>query len=113
MYQGPLIHVSCRDLDNAVELRNMAQDAGMKFSTIRSLKLEREKAITEKRDLQERIRKIVVEIQGTERLDALIGWDRKLNADQEQLNHYHELVISLYERSQQRLSRLKELLEVS
>jgi len=62
MAQPLLLHVRCRDLGSAVLLRNSAQASGLKFSTIRSLKLDQGGAPAEWG--------IVVECLGTERMEV-------------------------------------------
>jgi len=69
MAQPMLLHVRCRDLRSAVFIRNSAQGAGLKFSTIRSVKLDRTGEPAEWG--------IVVECLGTERMEVpLTGLSR-------------------------------------
>ena len=71
LVQPLLVHLRCRDLETAVRLRNFAQESGMKFSTIRSVKLGRNNEPLEFG--------IVVEFLGTERMEVpLQGKDRDL-----------------------------------
>lgn len=62
LVQPLLVHARCRDIGTAVELRNISQACGLKFSTIRSLKLDREGRPAEWG--------AVVEMLGTERLEV-------------------------------------------
>lgn len=62
LVQPLLVHLRCRDLTTAVRMRNIAQEAGMKFSTIRSVKLGRNDEPIEFGT--------VVEFLGTERMEV-------------------------------------------
>ncbi|MEA3558331.1 MAG: hypothetical protein U9R75_03665 [Candidatus Thermoplasmatota archaeon] len=69
LVQPLLIHIRCRDLVSAVKLRNLGHGMGLKFSTIRSLKLDKR---------GDPLRwGTVVELLGTERIevpvDGIIG----------------------------------------
>lgn len=64
LVQPLLLHIRCRDLKAAVELRNLGHGNGMKFSTIRSVKLDDEGNV--------RPWGAMVEIMGTERIEAPI-----------------------------------------
>lgn len=68
LVQPLLVHVRCRDLPSAARLRNLAQGAGLKSSTIRSVRLDGEEPAEWG---------TVVEIMGTERMEVPIdGIDR-------------------------------------
>jgi tRNA(Phe) wybutosine-synthesizing methylase Tyw3 len=40
LFQPLLLHIRTRDIGTAAKIRNLGQDAGLKFSTIRSIKLD-------------------------------------------------------------------------
>jgi len=42
LVQPLLLHIRCRDLRSAARIRNMGQESGMKFSSIRSIRLNRD-----------------------------------------------------------------------
>lgn len=69
MVQPLLIHIRCLDIPSAVGLRNIGQGAGIKYCSIRSLKLDRYDRPTDWG--------ITVEMMGTERAEIpLHGLDR-------------------------------------
>ncbi len=71
LVQPLLVHIRCRDIATGARLRMIAQDNGLKFSTIRSVKLDRNGNAQEWG--------IVVEFLGTERMEVPIhGISRKL-----------------------------------
>ncbi len=60
--QSPIIHVRCKNMKSAVELRNLAVESGLKYSTLKSLTLNsREEPV-----------KIVVEILSSENIHVPI-----------------------------------------
>ncbi|MGA1822518.1 MAG: tRNA-wybutosine modification methyltransferase TYW3 [Thermoplasmatota archaeon] len=61
LVQPLLLHIRCRDLPSAVGIRNIGQEAGLKFSSIRSIRLDRNGDPVEWG--------ITVEILGTERAE--------------------------------------------
>jgi tRNA wybutosine-synthesizing protein 3 len=60
LVQPLLVHVRCRDVSTAAMMRNLAQEGGLKFSTIRSLKMGNDGRVAEWG--------AVVEMMGTERM---------------------------------------------
>jgi tRNA(Phe) wybutosine-synthesizing methylase Tyw3 len=62
MLQPLLLHIRCRDLAHAVSVWQLGQRAGLKFSTIRSIKLGS--------DGRPVPWGVVVELMGTERMDV-------------------------------------------
>ena len=74
LVQPLLVHIRCRDIATAAKLRTIAQENGLKFSTIRSVKLDRRGGTQEWG--------IMVEFLGTERMEVPIhGIARKLFQD--------------------------------
>ena len=62
MAQPLLVHVRCRDLPSAVLLWRSAHEAGLKYTTFRSIQLDQDRAPSEWGT--------TVEIQGTERMEV-------------------------------------------
>ncbi|NPB02207.1 MAG: hypothetical protein GXO28_04780 [Methanopyri archaeon] len=93
--QPPLIHVMCKGLDAALELRAVATRAGFKATSIRSIKGP----------------KTVVEIIGGERMDvpAIVEGEPCLTPDA--WEPIAELASRLLERGHERLERLLEEVE--
>lgn len=73
MVQPILAHIRCRDLGSAVWLRNLAHGAGLKFSTIRSIRLDSEGRPAKWGTM--------VEIMGTERIEAPIDGLNEMELD--------------------------------
>lgn len=65
MAQPFLLHVRCRDLVSAVQLWEMAHSAGLKFTTIRSVRLDDGGSLVPWG--------ITVEVMGTERMEVPLG----------------------------------------
>ncbi len=64
LVQPLLVHIRCRDIETAAKLRTIAQESGLKFSTIRSVKLDRKGGVQEWG--------VMVEFLGTERMEVPI-----------------------------------------
>ncbi|MGA1848015.1 MAG: tRNA-wybutosine modification methyltransferase TYW3 [Thermoplasmatota archaeon] len=64
LVQPLLVHVRCRDVATTAMIRNLAQEGGLKFSTVRSLKLGNDGQVVEWG--------AVVEMMGTERMEVPI-----------------------------------------
>lgn len=106
--QSPIIHVVCKTIDAASKLRNLADSAGFKYSSIRSLKEQRAKSNAS--DFE----KITVEILSTERLDVPIAKNNKIFTDDEYLEFLVENANQCLERARNKsevlLDNLKEKL---
>jgi tRNA wybutosine-synthesizing protein 3 len=105
LVQSPVVHVVCRDLNAAVKLRNIGNESGFKYSTIRS--------IQETSTDEENAKNILGELLSTERLDIPIGKEGKVFPDDEYLDYILELSTQAMERSRGKLVRLKENLNTS
>ena len=77
--QSPIIHVVCKTLAAASQLRNIADSAGFKYSSIRSLKEQRA------RSSDAEFEKITVEILSTERVDIPVAVEGRVFPDEEYL----------------------------
>jgi len=87
LVQPLLLHVRCRDLQTAVVLRHAAQESGLKFSTIRSVRMDRAGEIPEWG--------VVVEFLGTERMEVplhVFGEGQRRDALFPLLEHGNELL---------------------
>jgi len=98
--QSMIVHVRCRDLKLAIALRNMADGCGLKYSTIRSIRLDRDD------DPQD----IIVELQGTERLDVPLGRDQ-LMVSCEYLAYLSERANDALQRNQEKRQALEQTLK--
>ncbi|UCG70500.1 MAG: hypothetical protein JSV09_05650 [Thermoplasmata archaeon] len=92
--QSPIIHIRCKTLKSATELRNLAVESGLKYSTIKSLTL------TSKDEPQ----KIVVEILSSENIHVPVARAKKLYPNEDYLGF-------LVENANQALRRAREKLE--
>jgi len=90
--QSPILHVSCRGLENAKALLQIAMESGFKYSGI--------KAISKSDD------KVMVEIMSTERMDVPLGKDGVIFCSEQ----YIEFIVSkadfMLERGKAKLKRL-------
>ncbi|MEA1993380.1 MAG: hypothetical protein U9N35_03150 [Euryarchaeota archaeon] len=93
--QSPILHVVSRDLDSAVELRNLAFSCGFKNTGIKSIS-----------------EKITVEILSTERIDVPLG-EKKLLVDEKYLRLVIKYANKALKRSRKKLKRLNNEIERS
>jgi len=93
MAQPPIMHVVADDVEKAKELLELSRKSGFKNSCIKSLG-----------------KKILVEIESTERFDVPIGRDGKIFCDENFLEMLCELGNELLKRSKSKLSLLEKLL---
>jgi len=96
MMQSPIFHVEAETLAHAVSLRNLGQKYGFKYSTIRSVKLDRHTG---------KPVKITVELLSSECIHTPLGENGIVNADLHFLGF-------LYERSVRQLDRVKVKLTI-
>jgi len=99
MVQSPIFHVEAMDMASAVKLRNLAQAHGFKYSTIRSIKLDRA--------THEPV-KITVEILSSENLHAPLGENGEIKADSDYIEFLLERAIHHFNRAWDNLNKLKE-----
>ena len=92
--QSPIIHVRCKSLKSAAELRNIAVASGLKYSTIKSLTL----------NSKDEPQKIVVEILSSENIHVPVARAKKLYPNEDYLGF-------LVENANQALRRAREKLE--
>ena len=94
--QSPIIHVRCKNIKNAVQLRNLAVESGLKYSTIKSLSLNSKNQPT----------KIVVEILSSENIHVPIAKEKILFPNEEYLSFLVENVNAALKRARGKLDRL-------
>jgi tRNA wybutosine-synthesizing protein 3 len=104
--QSPIIHVVCKSLGSASELRNIADSAGFKYSSIRSLK--EQKAISNDDEFE----KITVEILSTERVDVPVAAENKIFPDDEYLEFIINNANNCLVRAQRKLKILRDKLKI-
>ena len=102
MVQSPVVHVVCHDIDCASRLRNLADGAGFKYSTIRSIHTSDSDRGPEQT--------ITIEILSTERMDMPIGNNGTLYVSDEHLRFLLDLSVQALERSRKKMDRLTETL---
>ena len=95
--QSPIIHVRCRSTRSAVELRNLALESGLKYSTLKSLTL----------NSKDEAQKIVVEILSSENIHVPIARRKKLFPDEEYLAFLVTNANQALRRAQEKLERFK------
>lgn len=98
--QSPIIHVRCRTLDSAITLRNIAVESGLKYSTLKSLKMNSKSEPV----------KIVVEILSSENIHVPIAKGKKLYPDEDYLRFIVENANSALTRAQEKIKRFTNML---
>ena len=91
--QAPILHIGAETLQLADKMVKTAISCGFKNSAIKSIE-----------------KKIIIEINSTERLDAPIGRDGCLFCDEKQLSLLVEISNEVIERSQKKIGRLTKKL---
>ncbi|MCK5561605.1 MAG: hypothetical protein KAJ51_13465 [Thermoplasmata archaeon] len=111
--QSAIFHVIARDLNSAIQLRNIGESAGFKYSSIRSIKPIKQSSdiyspgITEKYSKLPDAR-VTVELLSTERLNIPLGKDGLVMVD----NAYIDLIIELANNSiTEAHNKVKKLVE--
>ena len=99
MVQSPIFHVEAEDIKSAVWLRNLSQAQGFKYSTIRSVKLDRATGEPVK---------ITVEILSSENLHTPLGENSEIKADPDYIEFLLGRAIHHFIRGKEKLKKLKE-----
>ncbi len=99
MLQSPIFHIEAIDLESAVKLRNLAQEYGFKYSTIRSIKLDKQT----KQPI-----KITVEILASDVLHVPLGESGTIHTDSRYIDFLFERITHHFLRSQRKLDLLKK-----
>ena len=102
--QSPIMHVRCKNMKSAVELRNLAVESGLKYSTLKSLtQNSREEPV-----------KIVVEILSSENIHVPVARGSKIYPDDDYLEFIIENANSALKRAREKLDRFfKNLAQIS
>ena len=95
LVQSPIFHVSTISMGNVKKLLTIANQSGFKYSSIKSFN-----------------GKIVVEILGTERIDAPLGLDGKVYVNEEYLKILTDIANKMVERMDKNLKRLEKNLDM-
>jgi len=95
LLQSTIIHVKCRTLDKAIELRNLGLEAGYKYSKILSISN----------------RGFTTEISGTERLNLPVKKENKTLINEEFMEYFSEIMNEMFERIEIKKNRLIEILK--
>jgi tRNA wybutosine-synthesizing protein 3 len=95
--QSPIIHVRCKNLESAVELRNIAVESGLKYSTLKSLTL----------NSNSEPQKIVVEILSSENIHVPIAKNKKMYPSEYYLSFLVENANSALRRARQKLEKFQ------
>ena len=90
LVQSPIIHVSTFSMENARKLLVIANQSGFKYSSIKSFN-----------------GRIVVEILGTERIDAPIGKDSKIYGGEDYIDMLTDIANFMMERMEANLRKLE------
>lgn len=93
--QSPIIHVRCRSTRSAVELRNIAVESGLKYSTLKSLTLNSD----------DEPQKIVVEILSSENIHVPIARSKRLYPNEDYLAFLVENANQALRRAREKLIR--------
>ena len=99
MLQSPIFHVEAVDVESAVKLRNMGQEHGFKYSTIRSVKLDKQ--------TKEPV-KITVEILGSDMLHVPLGENGTIHTDSRYVDFLFERITHHFTRSMRKLDQLEK-----
>lgn len=99
MVQSPIFHIEASDMKSAVRLRNLAQAHGFKYSTIRSIKLDRATGEPVK---------ITVEILSSENLHAPLGVNGKIKANPDYIEFLFGRAIHHFNRGRHKLNKLEK-----
>jgi tRNA wybutosine-synthesizing protein 3 len=96
--QSPIIHVRCKNLESAVNLRNIAVESGLKYSTLKSLTF----------NSNSEPQKIVVEILSSENIHVPIAKNKKLYPSDDYLFFLVENANSALKRARQKLEKFNK-----
>ena len=95
LVQSSIFHVAAISMEDARKLLNVANQSGFKYSSIKSVN-----------------GKIMVEILGTERIDAPLGVDGKIYGGDEYVELLVEIGNRMMERMERNLKRLEKNLDM-
>lgn len=95
LVQSPIFHVSTISMGDAKKLLNIANQSGFKYSSIKTVN-----------------GKIVVEILGTERIDAPLGIDGNIYGGEEYIKILVEIANKMMEKMEKKLRRLEKNLDL-
>ncbi|MDP6156634.1 MAG: hypothetical protein QF682_10970 [Candidatus Thermoplasmatota archaeon] len=104
MAQSPIFHVEADDLMSAITLRNLAQANGFKYSTIRSIKLNRANGEPVK---------ITVEILSSENLHTPLGENAEIIANSDYIEFLRSRANHHFSRGKMKLRRLEKGLSLN
>ena len=96
MLQSPILHVGARSVEHALRLRNIAVEAGFKYSSFKSMSKS----------------KIIVELLSTERLDMPVFINGSRTLCQDSVPVLVKLINSMLERAKKKLSILKDKTDI-
>ena len=119
--QSPIFHISARNILSATHLRNLADSAGFKYSSIRSIKPITQKVKakvsmlwvndSEIRELTDNQNlRITVELLSTERLNIQIGVNKQILVDDNYLSMIVDLANDSITESQRKVKKLEKVL---
>lgn len=94
--QPPVIHIGAKNLENAIALMKVANESGFKNTFIKSIGRDR----------------VIIEICGTERMDAPIGEDGILTCNMEHLELLVKTANEVIKKSKNKLDRLERNLDL-
>jgi tRNA wybutosine-synthesizing protein 3 len=95
--QSPIIHVRCKTIRGALELRNLAVESGLKYSTLKSLTLDKKNVPI----------KIVVEILSSENIHVPISRGGKLFPNSDYIAFLVKNANVVLERARGKLERFR------
>ncbi|WP_087036961.1 tRNA(Phe) 7-((3-amino-3-carboxypropyl)-4-demethylwyosine(37)-N(4))-methyltransferase Taw3 [Thermococcus litoralis] len=95
MLHSPILHISAKTLEDAVELLNLAISCGFKHSNIKSISHK----------------KLVVEIRSTERMDVPLGMNGELWVSEDYLRKVVEIANLQLRRAKEKLRKLENEIE--
>jgi tRNA wybutosine-synthesizing protein 3 len=119
--QAAIFHVIVRNLSSALHLRNLGEEAGFKYSSLRSIKpLKKSKEVNSVNDnstFEETVfysdAKITVELLSTERLNIPIGIDQKIMVDDEYLKFIVKISNDAMRKTHKKLIKLENILRIN
>jgi tRNA wybutosine-synthesizing protein 3 len=95
LLQSSIIHVKCRTLELAIEMRNMGIEAGYKFSKILSISTTG----------------FTTEISGTERLNLPVNKGGEILIDRKFIDYFPKITNEMFQRIEIKKNRLIEILK--
>jgi tRNA wybutosine-synthesizing protein 3 len=117
--QSAIFHIIARDLNKAVELRNLGELAGFKYSTLRSIKPlkkayhgDNTNTSSSSVDIDNILidSRITVELLSTERLNVPIGLDNKILVNDEYFDVLLELSNDAISKTHEKIVKLENVL---